>query len=407
MTITALLVLLGAVATVISWPDQVLFHTDFTDSEIGKLSGHSMWLVSDYTYGRSVAQFSGDGAYINSRAVKFQQTDFTITIGFRSTDNGRRQMLFADWSSPYQFMICITATGEIEVNLRGQTGQELLAAKGGSVLRGVWQTVEVSYAHRPGICTVYLNGVNVGSATANSRNHDLNDNNHEYYQVGYKEDTSSDFFKGEIGVLLITDTAIGGTADLYRSTFSGPEEENFDGLNGATFVHDADLNRNVLALDGSSGYALVPAVKFQRTDFTIVMVFKSTANGKRQTLFADWSKPWQFFIAVLSNGAVVVTLRRNINSGGSQPDQDLVSFSGGAVVRDAWQSILVTYAHEAGKCTLFLNGAKVSGITTRYANHDIQSNDHATYEVGYKKDTNSDFFKGRIGYLRIMNMAHA
>jgi hypothetical protein len=170
---------------------------------------------------------------------------------------------------------------------------------------------------------------------------------------------------------------------------------------GASFAYDDVFGRLVLQLDGDGGYALTPAVKFQETDFTIEMWFKSTANGKRQVLFADWSKPWQFLIAITASGEIQVTLRRNINSAGSDPNQDLLIAVGGSVKRDAWQHLVVTYANKPGACAVYLNNDKVASVTTKWTNHDLQENSHSTYEVGYKKDGNNAFFKGQIALLSI------
>jgi hypothetical protein len=172
-------------------------------------------------------------------------------------------------------------------------------------------------------------------------------------------------------------------------------------VKGASFVYDKDFGRDVLQLNGAGEYALTPAVKLQKTDFVIEMWFKSTDNGKRQFLFADWSKPWQFLIAIKASGKIQVTLRRNINSGGSDPNQDLVTAIGGSVKRDAWQHLVVTYINKSGTCVVHLNDATVASVTTKWPNHDLQENSHLKYEVGYKKDSGNEFFKGRIGFLRV------
>ncbi|XP_064629370.1 uncharacterized protein LOC135488648 [Lineus longissimus] len=386
-----------------------LFFSDFTGpSTVTSDSNGASFVYDDY-FDRNVLQLDGTNGYALVPAVKFQKSDFTIVMWFKSTANGKRQILYADWSKEWQFLIAVQSDGKIQVTLRrninsggSNPNQDLLTALGGDVKRDAWQHLVVTYENEPGTCVVYLDGDEVASATTTYSDHDLQENSHPTYEVGYKKDSNSDFFDGRIGFLKVADVAICSTdSDLYRSYFKDSADHITSLSNGASFVHDYDFGRSVLQLDGTSGYALVPAVKFQKSDFTIEMWFKSTANGKRQILYADWTKEWQFLIAVQSDGKIQVTLRRNINSGGSQGDQDLLTALGGDVERDTWEHLIVTYSNAPGTCVVYLDGDEVASATTKYSDHDLQENSHPTYEVGYKKDSNSDFFNGRIGFLRV------
>ncbi|XP_064649823.1 uncharacterized protein LOC135501582 [Lineus longissimus] len=391
-----------------------LFRTDFSGSN-GYSSEGGASSVYDNEFGRNVLQLDGINQYALVPAVRFQETDFTIEMWFKTTANNKRQVLIGDWSKPWQFLIEVTASGEIEVTLRRNINsagsdpkQNLLTARGGTVEVGQWQYLQVKYAHGPGTCLVYLNDVEVAQSTTTYTDHNLQVNTHEQYEIGYKKDSNSDYFKGRIGFLRILNEVFNLAApahELYHTEFSGPTDHIESISEGASFVFDSELNKLVLELNGT-GYAHVPAVKFQKQDFTIEMWFKSIANGKRQVLFADWSKPWQFIIAVKADGKIQVDLRRNINSAGSDPKQNLIEASGGSVTRGVWQHLVVTYWHVSGTCVIYLNDQVVSSLSTTYPDHDLQVNDHPTYEVGYKKDGNSDFFKGRIALLSVDGNAY-
>jgi hypothetical protein len=178
---------------------------------------------------------------------------------------------------------------------------------------------------------------------------------------------------------------------------------SFSGGSDTSLVYDEELDQDVMEFNCMSEKVRTPAVKFQKTDFTIEMWFKSTLNGERQILFGDWVQPWQFHIGVTADDMIEVVLRRDINSSGSDPSHNLLVLTGGTVKREAWQHLVVTYANGPGTCDIYIDGAKVASATTEYPDHNLQDNDHMFYTVGFKEDSSNECFNGQIGLLRITN----
>jgi len=372
-----------------------------------RLSRRGATIVEDDDVGNKVLNLNGFNGFASIPATRFQRSDFTIDMWFKSSENGKRQTLLGDWYRPWQFIIFILPDGKISVHLRrninsggSNRNQDLLDAIGGSVTRDEWHHLIVTYSHGAGTCVVYLDCETVASVTTKWPDHDLQVNDHQRYFVGYKSDSRSDFFKGRIGSISISDE---WTNDIAPTRFEYDSDK--DAINwyssGVSFTEDEELELEVMTFDGVSGYALIPAIQFQKSDFSIEVDFKSLENGKRQTIIADWSHPWQFIVYILPDGRISVTLRRNINSGGGDRQQDLITAIGGSVTRDQWQNLLVSYSHDSGTCTVYLNDDEVAEVTTDWPDHDLQENDHPSYELGYKKDSNSEFFKGSIATVRI------
>ncbi|XP_064625400.1 uncharacterized protein LOC135486505 [Lineus longissimus] len=171
---------------------------------------------------------------------------------------------------------------------------------------------------------------------------------------------------------------------------------NFDGEDqgdllhcGAEYKPDGTFG-TAAYFNGDTGYATIPKPAITKTSFTITMFIKMKTFGERQTLIADWMKPWQMLLQIESNNELRMVLRRDICSTGSLDGQNLVNLHGGNVMgklKNRWQLVEFTWDREARTGTLYLNGEKVAEQTdTANATADVQDNYHETWDVGLKRD---------------------
>ena len=71
--------------------------------------------------------------------------------------------------------------------------------------------------------------------------------------------------------------------------------------------------RTVLYLNGTSAtFAETPAVPIRQTDLTIAIWVKLLSLSTRQTIYADWSAPAQFWFRVETGGLVKFSARRDV-----------------------------------------------------------------------------------------------
>jgi len=101
----------------------------------------------------------------------------------------------------------------------------------------------------------------------------------------------------------------------------------------------ADGNeRKVLLL--RNGTVAVPAIpRFTTSSFTISVWVKLLRLAGHQPIFGDWTRPWSWRLYI-HDAQATLTLRRNINSNGSQADQDMISITGGRVMEQEWFHLL-------------------------------------------------------------------
>lgn len=94
--------------------------------------------------------------------------------------------------------------------------------------------------------------------------------------------------------------------------------------NGASYKAIDTLT--VLYLDGGLAYAETPAVPIQKISFSILCWIKSLSlPGHPVNIYSDWSTPFQFRLAIISE-ELCINLRRASHSKGNN---DIVYFCAG------------------------------------------------------------------------------
>lgn len=160
-------------------------------------------------------------------------------------------------------------------------------------------------------------------------------------------------------------------------------------VGGGAIVAGARGGLGAARLDAGSSIS-VPRIELARSDFTFAARVNLYDTGRRHILFSDWMPPWQFLIVVDETGAVLANFRRNINSSGSRPDQDLISLvSAKRVPTQQWCHVAVTWSRAARLCTAYVDGAPAGSASPlpEYVDLDLQANTHDHYSIGRKEDS--------------------
>jgi len=177
-------------------------------------------------------------------------------------------------------------------------------------------------------------------------------------------------------------------------------------------------DKQVLQMNG--GYADTPSCHIQLHSFTIGIWVKLTQAASCH-LYSDWSHPWSFYLALAHRGLahrlahrgestmqVTACLRRNIDSAGSDPLQDMVGCAGGTVTAGPWHHVAMSWDRESGLLRLFVDGVLVEeGKRNPHAAKevDVQVNQHTTHQIGLKKDSSSEKIPGSVCGLQVRFMA--
>jgi hypothetical protein len=160
---------------------------------------------------------------------------------------------------------------------------------------------------------------------------------------------------------------------------------------------------------GQGAAIRVPRIGIAQSDFTFAAWVKLNETGSRSILFGDWVSYWQFLLAVVDGGRVAANLRRNINSGGSDPTQDLITLrTSPGVAAGQWCHVAVTWNRGAGVCTGYIGGAAAGSATPQPPNErDLQANNHPFYWIGRKEDSGdaSSWLHGMISDVRLYTRA--
>jgi len=149
-------------------------------------------------------------------------------------------------------------------------------------------------------------------------------------------------------------------------------------------------------------WPVVPRVNFRQTSFSFMVWVNLENVNSNQFIFADWVWAWQFIFQV-DNGRFSGRLRRHINPStpgfGSISNQDLVSAGGGRLSKHTWHCVAFTWDRIAKIATAYVDGKIVNTGTPdpTLTNMDLQYNTETHYQIGYKADSNSNYFEG---YLR-------
>lgn len=159
---------------------------------------------------------------------------------------------------------------------------------------------------------------------------------------------------------------------------------------------------------GTGAAIRVPRLELSRTDFTFAAWINLDNLSQRSILFGDWVQEWQLLLAVW-NGSVRANLRRNINSGGSDPAQDLIILETAARVPvSQWCHVAITWSREAAQCIGYVNGVAAGSAGPTPANErDLQVNNHPFFWIGRKEDSDDgdSWLQGMIGDVRVYGRA--
>jgi hypothetical protein len=157
------------------------------------------------------------------------------------------------------------------------------------------------------------------------------------------------------------------------------------------------------------------------TDFTIATYVYLSDTERRNIVLGNWSShdnAWQMLVAVNAGGKVALNLRRDMQTNGSDPMQDLVALtSRNALYAWGWEHIAVTFSwgqdRKSPKATLYLNGNVEATATPQVVKNWRIQNPYTLkrspndYLIGHKEDTNTadDWFSGQLCEFRIYTRA--
>ena len=138
-----------------------------------------------------------DGVHRNS---------FTMAAWVNPSDTGINTIL-SDWSSVWGFRFFLRT--QVFMDHRYASGANTYNVSGGTVQVGQWQHVAVTWDRPTKTVTLYLNGTNVASvvSTRSGANLDMVNNNRNYH-IGWKQDSTTDTFKGSLDELWVFNEAL-------------------------------------------------------------------------------------------------------------------------------------------------------------------------------------------------------
>ncbi|XP_064620977.1 uncharacterized protein LOC135483856 [Lineus longissimus] len=171
-----------------------------------------------------------------------------------------------------------------------------------------------------------------------------------------------------------------------------------------TFIKSATFGK-VLSFSGFA-IARVPRVEIGTTSFSVAVYVRFKTFGSSQTIYSDFTRYWQFLTRVTNRNQLFLNLRRNINSQGSDPAQDLVTVTGGDISKgprsNTWQLLVYTWSRETRTAKAYLNGALVGTMSPKaeYTNLNLQVNNHPLYDIGGNL-VYGNHFQGDMARLKI------
>ncbi|KAF5315013.1 hypothetical protein D9619_007108 [Psilocybe cf. subviscida] len=107
------------------------------------------------------------------------------------------------------------------------------------------------------------------------------------------------------------------------------------------------------------GFLSIPAVDIRTISFAITFTLRlPSAPTSRQILLSNWkTNEWQYLMTVDAAGTMTFLLRRNINTNGSNPTQDLVSVTTAATVPiGTFFNVIYTYNTSQRTLSVYING---------------------------------------------------
>jgi hypothetical protein len=164
-------------------------------------------------------------------------------------------------------------------------------------------------------------------------------------------------------------------------------------------------NMYSLNFPGKKGaFVLAPRFNKYHGSFTISFYFKPRSVKYTQVLIAQWApKRWQYIFRLQKGGKLYLQLRRDKYNTGKDPRQDMLPGGavGGKVVPNKWHYAGFSWNHLTGVAKIYLDGKIVATKKTKYPDHNLHHDPYPKFQLGYKRDTNSEFYNGLIANLRL------
>ncbi|KAF9033803.1 concanavalin A-like lectin/glucanase domain-containing protein [Panaeolus papilionaceus] len=140
------------------------------------------------------------------------------------------------------------------------------------------------------------------------------------------------------------------------------------------------------------GWINIPSLQFiQNESFTLAFSLRlSQAFTTRQTLLGNWtSGNWQFITFAEANGKLSCSLRRNMQTNGSNPEQGLVDVETSAAVPvGSWIDVAFTYDATKRTLAVYIDGVKSNSSSIRASVTDttLHTSTSSTFQLGLKAD---------------------
>jgi hypothetical protein len=160
-------------------------------------------------------RLSNGADYVGVPRVDISQSSLTIAAFIDPTAIGNGDEIFGDWSNPWQFRVYLNANGELRAELRRDgpnpnNGNVItLVSPAGTIdTTAGFQHVAMTWDRAADEAHLYVDGVDVATATASGSVLDLKDGLHPEYQVGWKRDDAAGKFEGLLDELWVFNTAL-------------------------------------------------------------------------------------------------------------------------------------------------------------------------------------------------------
>ena len=141
------------------------------------------------------------------------------------------------------------------------------------------------------------------------------------------------------------------------------------------------------------GYLNIPNVNIQSESFTFTFSLRlAAASTTRQILLSNWSSgQWQFITTVDATGTLTSDLRRNMQTNGSNPEQDLIAVTTAKPVPvGTWFDVAFSYDAPTRSYSVYINQEKSATSVVRSSVTDLtlHTSDVKYVQFGNKADDN-------------------
>ncbi|KAF4621089.1 hypothetical protein D9613_001172 [Agrocybe pediades] len=149
------------------------------------------------------------------------------------------------------------------------------------------------------------------------------------------------------------------------------------------------------------GFLNLPRVDVRAISFTSSFSLRLHSQPTtRQVLISNWSRGnWQYINFIEPSGLITSTLRRNMDTNGSNPDQDLVHITSSQPVPiGTWFNVSLSYNAPTRTYSIYLNG-KLSGssvIRPAVTDTTLHTSSAQYAQFGNKADDNPDQPVGQL-----------